>query len=34
MKSSDPVDAARIKEIEEQGGSWADVLNVAADVAA
>lgn len=28
LKSSSPVDIARIREIEQQGGSWADVLGI------
>jgi HKD family nuclease len=34
LRSSGPTDAARLKKIEQQGGSWADVLDVAANAAA
>ena len=30
-RSSQPVDAARLKAIEEQGGSWIDVLDAGPD---
>jgi len=34
LRSSEPVDTARLKEIEQQGGSWADVLDAGTPVAA
>jgi hypothetical protein len=33
-RSSGPTDATRFKEIEQQGGSWADVLDIAITCAA
>ncbi len=34
LRSSEPIDVARIKEIESQGGSWADLLDVSTSPAA
>jgi hypothetical protein len=34
LRSSAPVDALRLREIEAQGGSWADLLDEQGSVAA